>query len=111
MAAPAADGRPRYVLGIEPVSGTVRVGPAAALDVRVVEAERQIWTTGATPDPFDAVVQVRAHGGLAAARIVPDGRGVRAELAEPLRGVAPGQAVAFYVGDRVIGSATIAATH
>ena len=26
--APAADGRPRYVLGIEPGSGTVRVGPA-----------------------------------------------------------------------------------
>ena len=25
---PAADGRPRYVLGIEPASGTVRVGPA-----------------------------------------------------------------------------------
>ena len=35
---PAADGRPRYVLGIEPVSGTVRVGPAEALDVRTVEA-------------------------------------------------------------------------
>ena len=34
IAAPAADGRPRYVLGIEPVSGTVRVGPAAALDVQ-----------------------------------------------------------------------------
>ena len=26
---PAADGRPRYVLGIEPVSGTVTVGPAS----------------------------------------------------------------------------------
>jgi tRNA-uridine 2-sulfurtransferase len=111
VAAPAADGRPRYVLGIEPVSGTVRVGPAAALDVRVVEAERPVWTTGATSDPFDAVVQVRAHGGLAAARVLPHGRGVRAELGEPLRGVAPGQAIAFYVGDRVLGSATITATH
>src|SRR6185436_13874703 len=35
---PAADGRPRYVLGIEPVSGTVHVGPAEALDVRSIEA-------------------------------------------------------------------------
>jgi tRNA-specific 2-thiouridylase len=32
------------------------------------------------------------------------------ELAEPLRGVAPGQAVALYDGDRVLGSATIEAT-
>ncbi len=30
---PAADGRPRYVLDIEPASGTVTVGPAEALDV------------------------------------------------------------------------------
>src|SRR5882757_746269 len=33
---PAPDGRPRYVLAIEPVSGTVRVGPAEALDVREI---------------------------------------------------------------------------
>jgi len=45
----------------------VRVGPAAALDVAVIEAERPVWTAGAAPGPFDAVVQVRAHGGLAPA--------------------------------------------
>ena len=45
-----------------------------------------------------------------AARVVPDGARVRAELTEPLRGVAPGQAIAFYVGDRVLGSATITTT-
>jgi len=110
VSAPAADGRPRYVLGIEPVSGTVRVGPATALDVRTIDAERPVWTSGAAPGPFDAVVQVRAHGGLAQARVEPDGARVRAELTEPLRGVAPGQAVAFYVGDRVVGSATITTT-
>jgi tRNA-specific 2-thiouridylase len=111
VGAPAADGQPRYVLGIEPASGTVRVGPASALDVRVIEAERPVWTAGREPGPFDAVVQVRAHGGLAPARVLPSGDGVRAELAEPLRGVAPGQAAAFYVGDEVLGSATITATH
>jgi tRNA-uridine 2-sulfurtransferase len=108
---PAADGRPRYVLGIEPASGTVRVGPASALDVRVIEAERPVWTAGRAPGSFEAVVQVRAHGGLAPARVFPDGDGVRAELSEPLRGVAPGQAAAFYVGDQVLGSATITAAH
>src|SRR5712692_4340817 len=32
LGGPAPDGRPRYVLDIEPVSGTVRVGPAESLD-------------------------------------------------------------------------------
>jgi len=110
VAAPASNGQPRYVLGIEPVSGTVRVGPAAALDVTVIDAERPVWSAGAEPAAFDGTVQVRAHGGLAAARVVPRAGGVRLELAEPLRGVAPGQAAAFYSGDVVRGSATITAT-
>ena len=35
---PAPDGRPRYVLGLEPVSRTVRVGPAEELDVTELTA-------------------------------------------------------------------------
>ncbi|MDN5858021.1 MAG: tRNA 2-thiouridine(34) synthase MnmA, partial [Pseudonocardia sp.] len=48
----------------------------------------------------------------AAVHVRPDG--VAIELAEPLRGVAPGQTAAFYRpdpgGDLVLGSARIAAT-
>ncbi|RZT87993.1 tRNA-specific 2-thiouridylase [Pseudonocardia sediminis] len=112
---PAADGRPRYVLGIEPVSGTVRVGSDAALDVSTIEARTPVWSSGTAPDgPFSAVAQVRAHGGIAPCEVVPVDDGLRVELSEPLRGVAPGQAVAFYRpdagGDVVLGSATITAT-
>ncbi|WP_344018026.1 tRNA 2-thiouridine(34) synthase MnmA [Pseudonocardia kongjuensis] len=112
---PAADGRPRYVLGIEPVGGTVRVGPDSALDVRSITAHSPVWTSGSAPEaPFDCVVQVRAHGGTAAAEVTPSADGITVALAEPLRGVAPGQAVAFYRpsddGDIVLGSATIAGT-
>ncbi|MEQ3548880.1 tRNA 2-thiouridine(34) synthase MnmA [Pseudonocardia nematodicida] len=112
---PAADGRPRYVLGIEPVSGTVRVGPEASLDVSAISARSPVWTSGVAPsEAFACVVQVRAHGGTAPASVTPSGDGVEVALAEPLRGVAPGQAVAFYRpdddGDRVLGSATITAT-
>ena len=111
--APAADGRPRYVLGIEPASGTVRVGPAAALDVHAIDAVAAVWSSGAVPaEPFRCTVQVRAHGGLApaVAHPGPDGA-VHVELGEPLRGVAPGQAVALYDGDTVRGSARITSTH
>ncbi|MGI9000302.1 MAG: tRNA 2-thiouridine(34) synthase MnmA [Pseudonocardia sp.] len=113
--APAPDGRPRYVLGIEPASGTVRVGPAAALDVWSIDAARPVWSAGRCPgERFPCVAQVRAHGGLAAATAVPSPDGLRVELTEPLRGVAPGQAVVLYHpdpgGDVVLGSATITAT-
>jgi tRNA-specific 2-thiouridylase len=112
--APATDGRPRYVLGIEPVSGTVRVGPAELLDVSTIDGERPVWAAGDPPaDRFDCVAQVRAHGGLAAATAVVEGDRLTVSLNEPLRGVAPGQAVALYrpdaAGDIVLGSATIAA--
>src|SRR5215831_15694686 len=40
---PAPDGRPRYVLDIEPVTNTVRVGPAEALDVDQIAAVRPVW--------------------------------------------------------------------
>ncbi|MBW0135789.1 tRNA 2-thiouridine(34) synthase MnmA [Pseudonocardia abyssalis] len=110
--APAADGRPRYVLGIEPVSGTVRVGPADALDVHAIDAVAAVWSSGTAPaESFRCTVQVRAHGGLAPAVVHPGPDAtVRVELGEPLRGVAPGQAVALYDGDVVRGSARITAT-
>ena len=113
--APAADGRPRYVLGIEPATATVTVGPADALDVRTIEAGRPVWSAGVAPGPrFECMAQVRAHGGVAAAVAEPTPDGLRVELHEPLRGVAPGQAVALYrpdgAGDVVLGSATIVAT-
>ncbi|HEY3895563.1 MAG TPA: tRNA 2-thiouridine(34) synthase MnmA [Pseudonocardiaceae bacterium] len=111
---PAPDGRPRFVLGLEPATGTVRVGSAHQLDVSVIEAERPVWTAGAPDGPVECIAQVRAHGGYAGclARIV--GERLLVELRQPLRGVAPGQAVALYrpdpAGDIVLGSATITAT-
>ncbi|MDD7940423.1 tRNA 2-thiouridine(34) synthase MnmA [Actinomycetospora lutea] len=108
---PAADGRPRYVLGLEPVSRTVRVGPVEELDVTSLHATDPVWL--AEP-PTGCVVQVRAHGGLARASVAVTDAGVDVTLDEPLRGVAPGQAVVFYrpddAGDVVLGSATIAST-
>ena len=111
VAAPAADGRPRYVTAIEPATGTVRVGPATALDVRSIDGVAPVWAAGAAPgESFECIVQVRAHGGLAPAVVHVTADGVAIELTEPLRGVAPGQTAAFYRGDIVLGSARIAAT-
>ncbi|MGH3469149.1 MAG: tRNA 2-thiouridine(34) synthase MnmA, partial [Thermocrispum sp.] len=56
--APAPDGRPRYVLSLEPVSGTVRVGSAANLGVTVIEADRPNWPGEPPRGPTECVVQV-----------------------------------------------------
>ncbi len=106
---PAADGRPRFVLGIEPVSRTVTVGPAEALDVLEIEASRPVWSGCVPPaGPLDCVVQLRAHGEVHPAVCEQNGDVVRISLREPARGIAPGQAAVFYDGDAVLGSATIA---
>ena len=74
--APATDGKPRYVTEIDPDSGTVTVGSSEHLQVWSITANRAIWTSGETPtEPFEAMVQVRAHGGLAPATVEAIGDG------------------------------------
>lgn len=109
---PAPDGKRRYVLSITPVTNTVTVGPAEALDVVEVRGERAVWLSG--PREVSCQVQLRAHGTpVDAAVSVTDGV-LTATLREPVRGIAPGQAVVAYrpdpEGDVVLGSATIAST-
>ena len=109
---PPPDGRPRFVLGIEPVSRTVTVGPAEALDVLEIEAERPVWSGCAPPSgPVDCLVQLRAHGEVHPAVCVASRRRGPDQPGEPARGVAPGQAAVFYDDDDVLGSATITAAH
>ena len=108
---PAADGRPRYVLDIEPVTRTVTVGPAEGLDVTEITATRPVWTGCAPPaEPRDCLVQLRAHGEVHACTAWLDGEAVSIRLHRPARGVAKGQAAVLYDGDTVLGSATISAT-
>jgi tRNA-uridine 2-sulfurtransferase len=108
---PAADGKPRYVLSIEPVANTVTVGPADALGVREITAIRPVWTGCEPPrTPIECTVQLRAHGEVHDCVAVCVADEVRIDLRAPARGVAAGQAAVFYRGDTVLGSATIAAT-
>jgi tRNA-uridine 2-sulfurtransferase len=112
---PAPDGRPRYVLSITPVTNTVTVGPAEALEVSTVYGGRPVWTVGDWPvGGVDCEVQLRAHGEPVPAVVTVDSAGLTATLRRPARGIAAGQAVVVYrpdpAGDVVLGSATISAT-
>ncbi|MEP7764028.1 tRNA 2-thiouridine(34) synthase MnmA [Sanguibacter sp. 25GB23B1] len=116
---PAADGRPRYVLDVQPVTNTVVVGPAELLSVDHVEGEKTIWlaedvlvAAGLEAQGsgwFDATVQVRAHGEPVPARVRAVGAaGMEVDLVgTTLRGVAAGQSLVAYSGTRVLGQATV----
>ena len=110
LGVPAGDGRPRYVLDISPVTSTVTVGPQEALAVRRIEGRRPVWAGAVELGAWRGAVQVRAHGAALPASALLGTDRVDVVLDEPALGVAPGQAVVLYEGDRVVGSATIAAT-
>ena len=59
---PAADGQPRYVLSIEPVSRTVTVGPREQLAVASLTGVRPAWCGTPPPDGLECRAQIRAHG-------------------------------------------------
>jgi tRNA-specific 2-thiouridylase len=107
---PAGDGRPRYVLDIEPVSGTVTVGSREALAVSGLRCIKPLWCGTAPTDALTCTVQLRAHGEEHRATVRPDGDGFTVELRDPASGIAPGQACVVYAGTRVVGSGTIAET-
>ncbi|GLX02448.1 tRNA 2-thiouridine(34) synthase MnmA [Microtetraspora sp. NBRC 16547] len=108
---PAPDGRPRYVLSVEPVSNTVTVGPRTALEVTSIVATRPIWNgpSGEPREQIACTVQLRAHGEVYGCRAQLSGDDLHIELDAPATGVAAGQGAVLYDGDTVIGSATIAA--
>lgn len=118
---PAADGRPRYVLDVQPVHNRVVVGPAEALAVGTVHADRTVWydepaSAGQAAEPTGSGasrpvgVQVRAHGAPVPGFVDRRGDAVRVRLAEPLHGVAAGQSLVLYDGTRVLAHATVTGT-
>jgi len=125
---PADDGKPRFVLEVQPKTNTVVVGPKEALAIEEIAGTSFSWA-GLPPEdldtPFDCEVQIRAHADpvpamawMGRAPLDPDAVDCdspsKPELVvvpnEPLIGVAPGQTAVIYVGTRVLGQFTIART-
>jgi tRNA-specific 2-thiouridylase len=110
LGTPADDGQPRFVVAITPRTNTITVGPRDALAVKIISAIRPTWTGAPLTAEWSGQVQVRAHGHPMEATVAAHDHGLKVLLDTATTGVAPGQAVVFYAGSRVIGSATISAT-
>jgi len=103
LAAPRARPERRYVVGVDLAKGTATVGRLEDLLVSRVVLQDVRWASG-PPGPGAAVeAQTSAHG-----RPVPahwDGEAVC--LGQPVRKVAPGQAVVLYQPDGLLGDAVL----
>ena len=109
---PAAGGEPRYVLKIEPKTNTVVVGSKEALAISHIDGEKPIWCgpVPAAATDYRGFAQIRAHGSPLACTYRHDGEHISVDLDEPLFGLATGQGLVIYDGDRVVGSATVSST-
>ena len=101
-----------YVLGIEPETRRVVVGPRAALARRTVHLSGINWLgpdgVGADGAGIKVAVKLRsAQPPVPATVFRAGGDAARVELDAPELGVAPGQACVFYAADRVLGGGWI----
>jgi tRNA-uridine 2-sulfurtransferase len=100
-----AVGEPRFVVRIEPETATVVLGGGDDLMVHGADL-RRVTSTDGLPISGPVTAQYRAHGEPVQAKLVDR----RLEFDRPQRAVAPGQTVAFYDRDRVLGGALIEGT-
>ena len=99
----------RFVLELDPARNRVVVGPGELLARAGFVAERVTWVADVPEDGTTLTVQIRAHGTPVEATIERlDGSDAGVRFATPMRGVAPGQLAAFYLGDEVVGAGRIA---
>ena len=106
LATPASDGQPRYVLSVSPVSRTVTVGARDRLTVSRIVCGEPTWCGTPPTLPVTGVAQVRAHSTpVACSADIVDGQ-LLVDV-DGVDGIAPGQTLALYDGDRVVGSAMV----
>ena len=99
-----------YVSGIDAnTSNVVLSDDPRDLESPRLTASDSTWIDGAPPSfPLRCTAQIRYRHSPAGAVVNPHGEsGLRVEFDEPQRAIAPGQGVAFFNGDRVLGGGWI----
>ncbi len=101
-------GEPRFVIRIEPETHRVVLGTHDELACSDLEADRLSWLIDDVPETFECLAQIRYQHTASVARIERLAADqIRVRFAEPQFGVAPGQALVLYEGDRVLGGGWI----
>ena len=99
---------PYYVLDIQPESNRVVIGPQRELYSQGLRARHMNWLIEPPTGKMAATAVIRyRHPGVEAVLRNVEGETVEVTFATPQAAVTPGQAVAFYDGDRLLGGAWI----
>jgi tRNA-specific 2-thiouridylase len=103
-----AMGDPYFVVRIEPGTRRVVIGTLAELGRLELTASQTNWLVDPPAERFECSAQIRynSRSEPAIATVLPEGR-LQIEFTHPQNGVAPGQAVVCYDGDRVLGGGWI----
>ena len=103
-----AMGEPYFVVRIEPDTRRVVIGRQEELARREVSANGCNWLADPPAGEFRCTAKIRYNSPAAAAtaELLPGGR-LQVAFDEPRYGVAPGQAVVLYDGERVLGGGWI----
>ena len=103
-----AMGERYFVVRVEPASRRVVIGQHGELARKELTAQRTNWQVDPPPGAFRCLAKIRynAKPAPAIATALPDRR-LHVAFDEPRFGVAPGQAVVCYDGDRMLGGGWI----
>ncbi|HRJ27013.1 MAG TPA: tRNA 2-thiouridine(34) synthase MnmA [Fimbriimonadaceae bacterium] len=102
----ARDGRPLYVLKLDPTQNRVVVGGSERLDQRQVQLEEMSWTNGRPSEPVRVKAKVRYNMEAMPATLIP-GEEPHLVFDHAVRAVTPGQIAVAYRGETVVAGGTI----
>ena len=103
-----AMGQPYFVTRINASENQVVIGPPEELGRLELAASDTNWLVQPPTEPFQCNVQIRYNSSASPATAVVQAAGrLAVTFDSPQRGVAPGQAVVCYDGDRVLGGGWI----
>jgi len=104
-----ATGEPRYVTAIDAAANVVTVGPEEDLFADTVEVAETHWVSGVAPTAGTAIeAKPRYKADPAPATLLDEGgRSAMLRFDRPQRALTPGQAIAVYSGEELLGGGTI----
>ena len=102
-----ASHEPLYVLGVDAQRHRVIVGTAKELLQDTLRASRVNYPSGAPDGPMEVRAKIRYKAAEVPATLYPRGAEAVIKFHEAQRAITPGQPVAFYLGEKLLGGGII----